>query len=109
MSLLETYTQVQEFLTNFGETLTFPTFTMLAIPGFHTTLLQDVSRFTPVSEQQNFNFMVSGKDYRDNSVTVDMTFTLTDDVNVYTFNILQEGIPQADGWYRIGSNLIGIS
>jgi hypothetical protein len=106
----ETYEEIQEILQALGNELIFAGITLpvLGMVGFKTTQPQDDTHFQPVIEEQTVNIFVSTKDvltYR-NIIVMDTTCTSSDGINTYTYLLLQNPIPQMDGWSRLPCNII---
>jgi hypothetical protein len=88
---------IQNTLAIAGKDLTFSTGAIKGIPGFELQTLYKGEESLYEVERQNFCFHISAADWVASQIDVDMTFTITDLANVYTFNV--EGIqPDLNGW-----------
>lgn len=107
--MIESYADIQKTLAIAGRDLTFTIaeveVVILGTLGWSTHLLQQEPAFADV-EQMELNIYVATKDCVDNSIVKDMTFTIADDVYVYTLQILRDPIFMHNNWSRISATYI---
>ena len=104
--MLETEELIQTILRQTSEPLEFTSCTIYAVPSFNTSLLISSEMSVYRVEQQEYNFMTSTKDCFDNDITVDMNFTMSDNIYEYTFKTNGKPISQLDGWSRLPAILL---
>lgn len=102
----ETYAEIQETLEELGEVLTLSAGTLYGILEIERTFLEGQSSFSSV-EAIEFNYIVSTQDYATLLITTGTTFTNTDGIFTYTFEVAREAAHTSDGWSRMACNLTG--
>lgn len=103
---METEPDRQSLLDSFGETLTFPTFSIRGIPGFDTKIiLHGESSAYPV-ESQDFVFNASLLDVKTNGIDKNSQFTFSDGVYTYTFKMNRTPVFDLNGWAILNVNYV---
>lgn len=107
--MLETQADIDQYLEELGDVLTFTGFTIYAIPGIEVSYLTRGEDSVYGTEVQEFCFKTSTKSCKDNNIIADKTFTHTDGLYVYSFKILENPITNHAGWSTLKTSFISKS
>jgi hypothetical protein len=107
--MLETQEDIDQYLEELGDVLTFSGYTLYGFPGVEVSFLTRGEDAVYGTEVQEFSFQTSTKACKDNSVAVGNTFTYTDGLYTYTFKVLESPISDLTGWSRLKTSFVSKS